>query len=41
MGYSVRLELTHVCNLDDFPLFIDLYRGLPLFLLLKHVEYIQ
>ena len=31
MGYSVRLELTSVCSLNDFQLVIGLYRGHPPF----------
>ena len=33
MGYSMRLELTRVCSLNDFKLVIGLYRGHPLFFL--------
>ena len=33
MGYSMRLELTCVCSLNDFQLVIGLYRGFPLFFL--------
>ena len=31
MGYSMRLELTHVCSLNNFQLVMGLYRGLPFF----------
>ena len=31
MGYSMRLKFTRVCSLNDFQLFMGLYRGLPLF----------
>ena len=31
MGYSMRLELTRVCSLNDFQLVMALYRGPPLF----------
>ena len=31
MGDSMRLELTHVCCLNDLQLVIDLYGSLPLF----------
>ena len=33
MGYSVRLELTGICSLNDFQLVRGLYRGPPLFFL--------
>ena len=33
MGYSMRLEITCVCSLNDFLLVIGFYRGLPLFFL--------
>ena len=32
MGYSMRLELTCFCSLNDFQLVVGLYRGHPLFL---------
>ena len=31
MGYSMRLELTSFCSLNDFQLVMGLYRGHPLF----------
>ena len=31
-GYSVGIELTRVCSLNDFQLVLGLYRGHPLFL---------
>ena len=33
MGYSMRLELTLVCSLNDFQLVMYLYRGPSLFFL--------
>ena len=33
MGYSMRLELTRVCSVNDFQLVMDLYRSLPVFFL--------
>ena len=33
IGYSMRLELTRVCSLNDFQLVMGSYRGLPLFFL--------
>ena len=33
MGFSMRLELTHVCSLNDFHSVMGLDRGHPLFFL--------
>ena len=33
IGYLMRLEVTRACSLKNFPLVMDLYRGLPLFFL--------
>ena len=33
MGYSMRVEISHVCSLNDCQLVMGLYKGHPLFIL--------